>query len=207
MEELQSTEILDREILEDARKKAGRILKAADEASAANAALWDKKIDEALAGLKDRYAGMLEKASAEIMARLPLDKRRARSEIIEGLLSGAAGIWVSDLGRERVLAILERELIRYAGECPEIREEKSIAVILHNLKKGDVEPLLKKLFPAAAAEYREEPALHPYPEIIIDTKNVRITSSIKMLLDSLLLDKREELVSALIGEDAEGGNP
>jgi hypothetical protein len=207
MEELQSTEILDREILEDARKKAGRILKAADEAAAANAALWDKKTGEALAELKDRYAGMLKKASAEIMARLPLDERRARSEIIEGLLSGAAGDWASGLGRERVLAVLERELIRYSGECPEIREEKSIAVFLHNLKKNDVEPLLKKLFPAARPEYREEPALHHYPEIIIDTKKVRITSSIKMLLDSLLLDKREELVSALVGEEAEGGNP
>jgi hypothetical protein len=207
MEELQSTEILDREILEDARKKAGRILKAADETAAANAALWDKKTGEALTELRGRYAGMLEKASAEIMARLPLDERRARSEIIEGLLSGAAGDWASGLGRERILAVLERELTRYAAECPEIREEKSIAVFLHNLKKNDAGPLLKKLFPAAAAEYREEPALHRYPEIIIDTKKVRITSSIKMLLDSLLLDKREELVSALIGEGAEGGNP
>jgi vacuolar-type H+-ATPase subunit E/Vma4 len=207
MEELQSTEILDREILEDARKKASRILKAADETSAANAALWDKKTEEALAELRDRYALMREKTSAEIMARLPLDERRARSEIIEGLLSGAAEEWVSGLGRERVLAILEHTLLRYIAEYPEIREEKSIAVFLHNLPKKDAEPLLKKLFPSAEAQYKEEPALHRYPEIIIDTKKVRITSSIKMLLDSLLLDKREELVSALIGESAEGGKP
>ena len=106
MEELQTTEILDREILEDARKKAGRLLKAADETAAANAAIWDKKTEEALGELKGRYALMREETSAEIMARLPLDKRRAKSEIIEALLASAADDWVSGLDPRRVLSLL-----------------------------------------------------------------------------------------------------
>ncbi|MDR0602277.1 MAG: ATPase [Treponema sp.] len=205
MEELQSTEILDREILEDARKKASRILKSADENAASGAALWDKKTEEAIAELKGRYDAMLAKASAEIMARLPLDERRARSEIIEGLLSSAADDWVSGLGPERVLSLLEGALEKYCAECPELREEKTFRVLLHNMPVSGAEPLVARLFPRARAEFTEIPAAHPYPEIIIDSALVRATASIRVMLDALLLDRREELVSALIGEDAEGG--
>jgi vacuolar-type H+-ATPase subunit E/Vma4 len=200
MEELQSTEILDREILEDARKKAGRILKSAEETAAAGAAQWDRKTAEALAGLGARYDAMLQKASAEIMARLPLDERRAKSEIIEGLLAAAADDWVQGLTRERLLALLDQMLKRYAAECPEIQEEKTVKVLLHNLAASEARPLVKRRLPHAECAYSEAPAAHLYPEIIIEAGQVRITSSLRILLDGLLLDKREELVTALVGE-------
>jgi hypothetical protein len=41
VEELQSTEALDREILEDARKKAFKILKGADESAASSKKSWE----------------------------------------------------------------------------------------------------------------------------------------------------------------------
>ncbi|MDR1286211.1 MAG: ATPase [Treponema sp.] len=207
MEELQSTEILDREILEDARKKAGRLLGAADESAAAAAALWDKKTKDSLTELKGRYDAMLANASAEIMARLPLDERRARSEIIENLLASAADDWVSGLGPERVLSLLEGEFKKYCGEYPELREETGFRVRLHNISVSGAKPLVARLFPRADGEFIEEKAAHLYPEIIIDCGPVRVTASIRGILDALLLDRREELVSALIGQDAEGGLP
>jgi vacuolar-type H+-ATPase subunit E/Vma4 len=203
MEELQSTEILDREILEDARKKASRILKSADETVAGGGAVWEKKTNQALAELRDRYAGMREKASVEIMARLPLDKKRAKSEIIEKLLVSAAEDWVLSLDRERLLSLLEQTMRKYVAECPELLEEKSAGVILHNLDIRDAGPLMKKILPGVKMEIREAPAAHHYPEIIVDTKPVRFISSLKVLLDTLLHDRREELVSALIGEQGE----
>jgi vacuolar-type H+-ATPase subunit E/Vma4 len=203
MEELQSTEILDREILEDARKKASRILKSADETAAAGGAVWEKKTNEALAELRDRYAATGEKTSVEIMARLPLDKKRAKSEIIEKLLLSAAEDWVLGLGRERLLSLLEQTMRRYVTECPEILEEESAGVTLHNLDIRDAEPLMRRILPGLKMEIREAPAAHHYPEIIVDAKPVRLISSLKVLLDTLLHDRREELVSALIGEQGE----
>jgi hypothetical protein len=47
MEELTSTEALDREILEDARKKAFKILKNADDSISSSKESWDKKIERA----------------------------------------------------------------------------------------------------------------------------------------------------------------
>ncbi|MDR1418898.1 MAG: ATPase [Treponema sp.] len=207
MEELQSTEILDREILEDARKKADRILRAADESAAAGAALWDKKTEDALAELGSRYDAMLAKASGEIMARLPLDERRARSEIIEGLLSSAADDWVAGLDQERVLSLLEGELEKYCAEYPELREEKGFRVRLYNISISCAKPLVARLFPRADAEFAVVKAVHGYPGIVIDCGPVRVTASVRGILDDLLLDRREELVSALIGQDAEGGPP
>ena len=54
MEELRSTEVLDREILEDARKKAQKILKTAEDAHAAQAQDWDKKINGAVESIYGR---------------------------------------------------------------------------------------------------------------------------------------------------------
>jgi hypothetical protein len=66
MEELQSTEALDREILEDARKKAFKILKGADETLASSKTAWEKssrarkkKSAEAMPERKRRSAGKL----------------------------------------------------------------------------------------------------------------------------------------------------
>jgi hypothetical protein len=53
MEELQSTEALDREILEDARKKAFKILKTAGETEAASQTAWDRKLEKTLAETGD----------------------------------------------------------------------------------------------------------------------------------------------------------
>ena len=41
-----------------------------------------------------------------------------------------------------------------------------------------------------------------YPEIILDTKEIRIYASINKMIDFFLGEKREELVEALLGRDA-----
>ena len=55
MEELQSTEALDREILEDARKKAFKILKSADESAASAKAAWDRKLERTLKEVRENF--------------------------------------------------------------------------------------------------------------------------------------------------------
>ena len=201
MEELQSTEVLDREILEDARKKAFRILKAADDTARANAASWDKKMEESLAELKRRYQKRRERTAAGIMARLPLDKRRIRSEKMEEFLNAAAAAWYAGLKRSQVLGILEHELARRLEVCPEFAGGGTVRALLRHVEPEEAAVLLGRVLPGLACS--PEAAVtgdDPYPGITLVSSRVRIIASIGMVTDSLLHDQREELLRALVGE-------
>jgi hypothetical protein len=202
MEELQSTETLDREILEDARKKAYRILKTADDAVKAGAAAWDKKTAEAIAELEAGYEARRRRSLAEIAARLPLDKRRIWSGYVEKLLDSSAAEWFAALGREQALALLGKELEKRLAECPEFAAAGKIRAAPRRLEKAEAEALVKKQLPRADLVF-ETPAPAPdgaaYPELVLDIPAVRITASINILVDSLLRGRRAELAGALLG--------
>ena len=68
MEELQSTELLDREILEDARKKAMRILKTCEETIKTQNTGWEKKKLDAAGALEKKHNEQKEQAVKNITA-------------------------------------------------------------------------------------------------------------------------------------------
>ncbi|MDR0758660.1 MAG: ATPase [Treponema sp.] len=204
MEELQSTEVLDREILEDARRKAQRILKTADETAASGTKKWEKKTEDDLKGIRDKYAARFEASRNEIMARLPLDKRRTRLAKIETLLQDAASLYVAGLPRPRLLALLERELKKRAGELDSSKLEGTASV--RGLSGEETASLLKAVFPdgtwaITAGEHRRI-APGVFPALVVDTLAARITVSIDAVMETLLRDKRVELAAALLGEGA-----
>jgi F0F1-type ATP synthase membrane subunit b/b' len=119
MEELRTTEVLGNEILEDARKKAQKILKTADDAIAAQNRDWERKIKHSTDSIRKTFAGRIKKTNEEIQARLPLDKRRLRSEITENFLVKAMDEFLRTLSREKLLLVLERELSTRLKVCAE----------------------------------------------------------------------------------------
>jgi hypothetical protein len=164
MEELQSTEVLDREILEDARRKAFRILKTADDTVKTNINAWEQKTGKAVEDLKRRFEERRGRASSEIMARLPLDKRRAESEKIDRLVQDALDRWYGAQSRERIMALLENELHRRMEDCPEFgnvvgivdaTEGKNIKARVYKLSRGEGEALLAKILPKGSWEMVE----------------------------------------------------
>jgi vacuolar-type H+-ATPase subunit E/Vma4 len=216
MEELQSTEVLDREILEDARRKAQRTLRTADETVASKTKTWERKTERALTGIRARYAQRLEVSRGEIMARLPLDKRRSRLEKIESLLRGASISYLTELPRRKLLGILETELKQRAGELqigeanllnsPGSAEGTGVpAIAARGLSGEELQGLLKNAFPRDAWTIRED-ALHAvpgsFPAIMVETRRARITVSADAVVGTLLQDKRAELAAALLGEGA-----
>lgn len=225
MEELQSTEVLDREILEDARKKAQRILKTADETGRTQAEAWEKKTADAIADAKKRYQERLEGDREEIMARLPLDKRRIRLEKIEALLHSAIRDYLAALSPDRMLALLGSELEKRLQLCPEIGSSQSqkaptegvplLEVMFRGIGEGELETLLNKLLPATGnnavpwvirRDYSFYGLPGDFPAIIINADKVRITASVDNAVDSLLKDKRAELVSSLLDPAALSGD-
>ncbi|GHU81046.1 hypothetical protein FACS189468_2630 [Spirochaetia bacterium] len=204
MEELQSTEVLDREILEDARKKAYRILKTAEDTVASGREVWEKKTQETLEGARKSCKDRLEKNRLEIMARLPMDKRRIRSEKVETLLQSAMKQYLSSLKRERLLLLLENELRERIGETEDLKDSPSTEVRYRELTDGEVEGLLKK-FPSLARLKTKKDPLYilpgDFPALVIDFPDLRLTASVDAAARSLLLDQRAELVSSLLGPE------
>ena len=228
MEELRSTEVLDREILEDARKKAFRILKTTDETLVTQKQDWEKKTREAVDSIRKVYAERTKITGAEIFARLPLDKRRLRSEAAERLLVEAMDNYLRTLPREKLLSILERELserleasvnegeeITGDGAKPEflcsglsLSEARGVLekvlVVLEKKSGGHLtshaEDYILKEDSSALARPAAGSAAREFPSLVINTPAMKITASVKIAAGTLLKDKRAELAAALLGE-------
>jgi molybdopterin converting factor small subunit len=200
MEELQSTELLDREILEDARKKAYRILKTADDTIKSKAAELEKNLGATVAKLEEKYARQGGLAADEIMARLPIDKQRTKAKKIEELLHSAVEAWYAGLSRSRVLELLKNELIKRIAASDKDSVEGAICARIHKIEKKEAEEILKTVLPGKSFAVEEIHSAAPYPEIIIETPKARIYASINKTVDFLLGEQRAELLEALLGE-------
>jgi hypothetical protein len=216
MEELQSTEVLHREILEDARKKAYRILKGADEAVRAGVTAWEKKTDDAVTEVRELYAQRILITREELNARLVLDKRRIRSEKIEGLLKSSMETYLLNLRREILVSILDKTLQKQLDELQRTGEfpQKAVKVRSHKIENTELEAILTKYLPQGSwditvgdsdlASLAFEPGKEEerFPAIVLDASTVRVIASIDAITADLLEDKRAELVASLLGPEA-----
>ncbi|MDR2718760.1 MAG: ATPase [Treponema sp.] len=201
MEELQSTELLDREILEDARKKAHRILKTAEDTIQAKLAEWEQNLSASLAELEEKYAQQGQLAADEIMARLPIDKRRTKAKQIEALLRSAAETWYGGLSRGRVLDLLRKELEKRLAATEKFNADGGIRAQIHQIGRTEAQTVLQAVLPGKACTIEEIHSVSAYPEIILETPQARIYASIGKIVDFLLGEKRAELVEALLGKE------
>ena len=200
MEELQSTEILDREILEDARKKAHRILKTADETIKTNSAKWEQKLAETLDKLSQKYAQQGKVSAGEIMARLPIDKRRTRAKKIESLLNEAVENWYARLTREQTLDLLKKELEKRTALSNTAGDSETIRVLIHKIEQNEAEAIMRAVLPGKSWIIEPLQSVSAYPEMIVETSEARIYASIRKTVDYFLGEKRAELTAALLGE-------
>lgn len=206
MEELQSTEILDREILEDARKKAHRILKTADDTIKTKAAEWERKTAATLGELGEKYAQSCRRAQEEILAVLPLEKRRARAKHTEELLNSAVQSWYDGLNRRRVLDFIQYELVKRVSVCESLHSANGntgkLRVLIHNLNPDEAHAILKTAMPGILYDIEVIHSAEKYPELILETKEARIYASVGRAVEYIMSEKRTELVEILLGKEA-----
>jgi len=204
MEELQSTEALDREILEDARKKAFKILKNADDSITASRAAWEGKLEDTLKSARKKYNGKAADACKEIMARLPMDKRRIRSKTVDRFLNTAMEDFLGSLDRRSMLRILEKELAQRAvlrsGE--DSGDPGKGELRYRGLSREECSALVSASFNGLSFRYVEDSLFMvpgSFPAIVIDFPHLRVIASADRAARDLLLDKRAELAAALLG--------
>jgi hypothetical protein len=205
MEELQTIEVLDREILEDARKKAFKILKNAGDAVTASRDSWEKKLHQTLEKARTSYAQKAEQSREEIMARLPMDKQRIRSEKIEFFLEKAMKDFLESLDRPALIALLKQELALRIEEIRSGGGEATAAGELRYrfLEAAEVSALVQEALSGAALKLVEDPLYTIpglFPAMVIDLPGLRLTASVDRAAEALLLDKRVELAVALLGD-------
>ena len=200
MEELRSTDVLAREILEDARKKAFKILKTAEEAYETQAREMENKTMEAVNSMRKSYAEKTIHNKNETFARLPLDKRRLRSQAADNCLTAAMDDFLGSLPRKALLAILERELKDHLGECSEELALHRAEILYSGLELSEIKKFPGILSAEENISFREDPDSHKFPWLVINTPTARISVSVENAASALLKNKRAELAAALLGE-------
>ena len=203
MEELQSTDILAHEILEDARKRAQKILKTATDMAQSKSTEWEQKTAETLEDLRTKYAERERVVAHEVMTFLPIDKRRAKARKIEELLNAAVKSWYTELGRERVLALLEHELLRRLAFCDGFADPKTAySVKIYGLNKTEAQAILQEALPGRPCTIEEIHSTSAYPGMVLETGNEWVRASIDGTMDYFLSRRRSELTEALVGKAA-----
>ena len=225
MEEIRTTEVLDREILEDARKKAAKILKNTDDTLGTQDRDWEKKTQDALGSIRSVYADRTKRETDEILARLPLDKRRLRMERYERVLAQVIKDFLGGLKREEILSIMERELLdRFKAWADAEKAASSMSeaqVRYSGLSLSETRELLKKVISELGKksgnfvpdktkvenwELKEDTsgvdvsADHKFPSVVINTQSMKLAASVEDAAGNLLEEKRAELAAALFGE-------
>lgn len=112
MEELRSTEILDKEIEADARKKVEKILATADAECQKLLDAVDSKVQAAAAEKKRYYEEKLAVVSADLDAAVPLEEERFLAEFYASSVAEAYNAYFAKLDDEKLLSLVETLLAR-----------------------------------------------------------------------------------------------
>ena len=211
MEELRSTKALAGEILEDARKKAAKILKTAAGNIKAQAAQWEEKTKNAIDEMRAFYQDQTKKTLEEISVKSPMDRRRLRSETAEFFLHEAMIEFLQNLKHQDLLLILEQELEKQLALCGEgdFNREENVVLEYYNMNEDEAGNIIEKIL-AKIEKYNGsmikswhteagKKILSSFPVLIVNSPDIKITASVEETAVNLLLDKRAELASALLG--------
>ncbi len=196
MEEIRGTEALEREILEDARKRADRIIRKAEENARLLGAQTEQRIKEATAALLSEYQIKKKTAELEMLSRLPLEKARLdilyRDEILRKALKEALasmnprlfGLWCV----KRL--VCQVELVR----------KSPAKVLVHGLDSETMRDI-GALFGQGSDISIEEASTMKVRGLIVEPMDAsyRISITENDLLEWLLDEKRGELAAALFG--------
>jgi vacuolar-type H+-ATPase subunit E/Vma4 len=198
MEVLNTGEELGRQILEDARKKAGRLLEAVDKECAGIREEGRRAAEAEIARLRadgDRQRAAMR---AEMEAALPLDFLRTRLAFIQGTVTAALRSFLDGLSLEDLAGILEGRIRKAAGALA----GRTVTVLHGGLSEGLARTTVERAAPGLVIS-----AVRALPggkgiEIESDDGRVRFRCTTAELEAELLEERREELAVAVLGREA-----
>lgn len=203
MQELRSTDILDKEIQADARKKAERMLAKADLDCEKLLASVDSDIEKAKQEKEEFFAHKLEAFEKDRMAVVPLEKERFKVSFIQNSVIQNINKYLEGLSEEKRLALVARD---FNFETELKLNAFVYGFSLAGAKKFLSEKLGSKLASVSETKFgaealEDEIGLEKPQGIILESedKNFRYRLTLSEVIAKLLDTKRSELSATLFG--------
>lgn len=203
MEELRSTEILDREIYEDARKKAEKFLRAADVECGRLRDEADARIKAAELEKRAEYGARLAAYRQDAESTIPLDKQRRLVSFIDREVHVALREWFRMIGPDRRLELYRSKLQR----CVPVLGARKLRIRETGYPPADIVSLVDAVAGKGRVEDIEELSetearlAELSDGFIVETADrsilCRVTRS--EIFDELLSRRRQELAESLFG--------
>ncbi len=203
MQELRSTDILDKEIQADARKKAERILQKADADCSNILESVNMDIEKAAEVKKDFFRKKLEAFENDKKASLPLEKQRFEVSFIQNAISENINKYLDGLSEEKRIELVTKNF--------DFKTELKLNAYVYGFSTEAVKKFLsKKLgnqllsctqtsFGAKALE--DDNGLTKPQGIILESedKTFRCRLTLSEVVEKLLDSNRAELSNSLFG--------
>jgi V/A-type H+-transporting ATPase subunit E len=207
MKELRSTEILDKEIEEDARKKAERLLATADNQCAQIFAETGPRIEKIREEKKAAYAEQIDRFTRNAQAALPLEQVCFLVSFESDTVTAAINDYLKTLPEKKRLSIIGKML----DQNKEVFAGKKITASTFGIKAETAQKLFKNKLGIDSGSCTEisfeKTGELPVEGITIregvivenEDKSIRLRATLDEKISEILDNNRFELVSALFG--------
>lgn len=203
MEELRSTEILDKEIEADARKKADKILKNAEAEAEKILSDVESRVKEAEEQKEKYYGSKFNQFEKNLEAALPLEKERFLVSFYDDSVSKALNDYLENIGTEKRLSLIEKRFQSLGGVIGGKKFNASVFGISASSAKNMLGTSVLGVTEISFNESGEEEAkgneIHEGIILESEDKKVRIRLTIDQIVRELKDKYSFELASTLFG--------
>ncbi len=211
MQELRSTDILDKEIQADARRKVERILKTADAECERVLNSVQERVNQAVQEKETFYKNKLSVYESHINAAIPLEKQRFEVNFVQNTVADALNSYIESLDEEKrinlVLKNLSQDLIKdkkFTAYIYGFDIDKKNALVVKKLKDILGNGLLKcekTEFGKIVDESNSDFEINRKEGVILEAedKSLRLRLTLTEAISHILDEKRSELYQALFG--------
>lgn len=206
MEEFRSTEILDKEIQADARKKAEKILAKADVDCALLLEEVSGRIEKAKKELVDKYALKIAAFEKDLSATLPLEKERFLVSFIQSSIEKAINAYLAKLSDEEKIDLVLKKSVK----IEDVLKSKKLNALYYGFQESLVKKTVGKKFNLISVKETEfnkmiienDLGITDRKGIILESedKAIRVRMTLSEVISQIQDKYRAELYSALFGE-------
>ena len=203
MEELRSTEILDKEIIADAEKKAERIERKADEECSVIIGAVSNHVSEEIQKAEENFALKLKHFERDLNASIPLEKSRFYVSFIQNSVIKNINSYFDTISEDKILSLL-------TSECKKVDfSDVQLKAYVYGLNEKNAEEKLRnilgnKLKSVEKTEFNkivfEDSILENNKGIILlsDNGDIKCRFTLCRIIEGIMNKYRAELAQSLL---------
>ena len=207
MEELRSTDILDKEIQDDARKKAEKILKNADAQGQQILADVETRLESAKKDRESYYSQKAAQFKKDLDSSLPLEKSRFLVSYISSSVASAINDYLKTISQEKRIQLVLTMLNRFESLTDGKSFEAAVYGFNLDLAKNElnknnklhISSFLATEFAKTGEVAVDGIEIHEGIILVSDDKVVKIRLTLEELFSELIDKYRNELAVTLFG--------